>query len=411
MSSTGSSGQASEARSLTASTRGLYSDHVNRGCSRLTTLSRTVYSSGVVERERGGASTKAVEDSGRIEDPAPTVSGALPESSPTGAHRAFLRLFSLQEFVPGVALVVLVLFVGLSHPRFFSSLALVSNIRAASFVAIIAYGMVFLLAMGEIDLSVGGIYGISFFICAKLGSNGDVNMYLAALIAIVAGVGLGLANGLLVKAFKAPVIIVTLGTYSLYAGLVAVISHGNSIGQALPLQSSFFSKVGGNLLGIPVAGWIALVLCVLLTIVLMRSRTGAMIRAVGSNRSAAAFSGVPAQRLRIYALMLTGGLAGLSGVLTLAYAEGGDSSIGTGFELQVIAAAIIGGTAVTGGSGSVPGGLIGALIVATIDSGLIFFNVNPLWSNFVTGVVILIAVGTGTLLSHRRAERLARLDA
>jgi ribose transport system permease protein len=177
------------------------------------------------------------------------------------------------------------------------------------------------------------------------------------------------------------------------------------------LTSSFFTKVGGNWAGLPVAGWVAIVLAVVLTIVLMRSRLGGMIRAIGSNRSAATFSGIPAGRLRVYALMLTGGLAGLSGVLTLAYAEGGDSSIGTDFELQVIAAAIIGGTAVTGGSGSVPGGLIGALIVATINSGLVFFNVNPLWSDVVTGVVILIAVGTAALLAHRRAERLARFDA
>jgi len=334
-----------------------------------------------------------------------------PPSPPGGARRGVSRLLSLTEIVPGLALVVLVLFVGLVHSRFFSSAAIDSNVRAASFVAIIAYGMVFLLAMGEIDLSVGGTYGVCFFICARLGNNGDVNMYLAALIAIAAGVGLGLANGLLVNLFRAPVIIVTLGTYSLYAGLVFVISQGQTVGQALPLTSSFFTKVGGNWAGLPVAGGVAIVLAVVLTIVLMRSRLGGMIRAIGSNRSAATFSGIPAGRLRVYALMLTGGLAGLSGVLTLAYAEGGDSSIGTDFELQVIAAAIIGGTAVTGGSGSVPGGLIGALIVATINSGLVFFNVNPLWSDVVTGVVILIAVGTAALLAHRRAERLARFDA
>ena len=332
------------------------------------------------------------------------------DTEATGLRRLGVRLLTLQETVPAIALVALVLFVGLTHARFFSGQAIQANITVAALTAVGAFGMVFLLAMGEIDISVGGTYGICFFICAKLGNHGHVNMYVAALIAIAAGAGLGLANGILVQLFRAPVIIVTLGTFSLYAGLVQVISGGFQTGNSLPVGSSFFTFLGGNLLGVPVIGWIALVLGIVLAIVLTKSRPGAMIRAAGSNRAAAAFSGIPVARLRISSLMLTGALAGLAGVLNLAYAQGGDSSAGTGYELQVIAAAIIGGTAITGGTGSVPGGLIGALLVATINSGLVFFNVNPLWDNVVTGVVILVAVGTGTLLVHRRAERLARLE-
>jgi ribose transport system permease protein len=323
-----------------------------------------------------------------------------------GAGQLARRFLGLQEAVPLTALIGLVLVISLSHPKFLENTALVANVRAASFVAIVAFGMVFLLAMGEIDLSVGGTFGVAFYVCAQLG--GHMDMYLAAVLAVALGAALGLANGLLVLLFRAPVIIVTLGTYSLYAGLVSVISGGNPIGESLPLDSSFFSTLGGQLLGLPVAGWIALVLCVLLTVMLMRSRPGAMVRAVGSNPSAAAFTGIPAGRLRVYLLMLTGALAGLSGVLTLAYTLGGDPSVGVGFELQVIAAAIIGGTAVTGGAGSVPGALIGALIVATIYSGLVFFNVDPLWQNVVTGIVILLAVGSANLVSRRRAERLVR---
>jgi ribose transport system permease protein len=333
-----------------------------------------------------------------------------PPSNGAGAGRrvmaALNRLLNVPESAPLAALVTLVLVIGLTHSRFFSGPVLVANFRSASLVAIIAYGMVFLLAMGEIDLSVGGTYGIAFWVAAKLANFGHVNPYLAAAIAIGVGVGLGAVNGVLANVVKAPVIIITLGTYSLYAGVVAVISGGSTIGQNLPLQSSFFTKVGGTWLGLPVAGWVALALMILLTVVLTRSRLGTMIRSAGSNRNAAAFSGVPIDRLRLYSLMLTGGLAALSGVLSLAYLQGADSSIGTGFELQVIAAAIIGGTAVTGGTGSVPGGLIGALIVAAINSGLVFFNVNPLWSNVVTGTVILIAVGSAAILTRHRVAKL-----
>jgi ribose transport system permease protein len=346
--------------------------------------------------------SRPVEDQSRID------SGRTPRG-PRGGLRlrtGLGRVLDLPESAPLSALVALVLVIGLTHSRFFSSPVLVANVRSASFVAIIAYGLVFLLAMGEIDLSVGGTYGIAFWVAAKLANFGHVNPYLAALVAICVGIGLGAVNGVLAYVFRAPVIIITLGTYSLYGGVVQVLSGGSTIGQDLPLTSSFFTKVGGTWLGLPVAGWVALVLMVVLTVVLTRSRLGTMIRSVGSNRNAAAFSGVPIERLRLYSLMLTGGLAALSGVLTLAYVQGGDSSIGTGFELQVIAAAIIGGTAVTGGTGSVPGGLIGALIVAAINSGLVFFNVNPLWSNVVTGAVILVAVGSAAMLTRRRRANL-----
>lgn len=310
------------------------------------------------------------------------------------------RVLHLKETVPSAALIALVLIVGGTHSRFFQSGAVNANILAASFVGIVGCGMVFLLAMGEIDLSIGGTYGICFYVAAKLASAGH-NVYLAALTAIVVGMLLGAINGALVRAFKAPTIIVTLGTFSLYAGLVAVVSDGKSTG-SLPLTSSFFTRIGSTWLGLPVAGWVALFTCAVLTLILMRSRIGAMVRATGSNRSAAAFSGIPIQRLQTLALMLTGGLAGLSAVLTLAYAQGGGPSIGTGLELQVIAAAIIGGTAISGGEGSVPGALIGAAIVVTVNSGLVFFDINPLWSNVVTGAVILIAVGSTAIYATRR---------
>jgi ribose transport system permease protein len=345
-----------------------------------------------------------------MKDPAGQPGAAAPTPRPSPLRRAISRVVGIQELAPGIALIVVVLLIGLTHSRFFASQTIAANVRVASYVGIVAFGMVFLLAMGEIDLSVGGIYGLCFFVCAKLADNGAMNLYVAALIAIAAGVGLGLVNGLLVWMFRAPGIIVTLGTFSLYGGLVAVISNGESVGGQLPREASFFTTVGGDWLGIPVSGWVALVLMVLLTVLLNKSRPGAMIRAIGSNPSAAMFAGIPDRVLRTFCLMLTGGLAGISGVLTLAYSRGGDSSIGSGLELQVIAAAIIGGTAITGGSGSVPGGLIGALLIAAINSGLVFFNVNPLWNDVVTGVVILIAVGSAALLSHHRRGRVVRLD-
>lgn len=338
----------------------------------------------------------------------------IPDSSDTvaarpAARRAFRpsRIFKLQEFGPATALVVIVLVIGLTHSKFFANTAVSSNIRTASFVAIVAYGMVFLLAMTEIDLSVGGIYGVSFWLAAKWMSSGGMSPWVAALLAIFVGVGMGAFNGALSTLFRAPVIIVTLGTFSLYHGLVNVISNGQST-PPLPTSDSFFTFFGGERLGIPVAGWVALVVGIVLTFVFTKTRFGAMVRAIGSNPQSARFAGIPVDRMRLYTLMLVGGLAGLSAILSLAFFESGDPNVGSGLELQVIAAAIIGGTAVSGGTGSVPGAAIGAGIVAAITSGLVFFNVDPLWGSVVTGIVILLAIGSDGIVRHRLGGVLSR---
>ncbi|GGN28727.1 monosaccharide-transporting ATPase [Lentzea pudingi] len=311
------------------------------------------------------------------------------------------RLLSVNEFGISAVLVVLVLAIGLYDPVFLEPNVLLTTLRQAAFVAIVAYGMVFLLAMTEFDLSVGGTYAVCFIVCAVMMANDGVNPWLAALISIVLGAGLGALNGVLASLLRIPVIIVTLGTLSAYRGVVTVISDNASV-RGLPVDHAFFTGLGDQWLGMPVAAWFVVVLGIVLTIVFTKTRFGAMVRAIGSNRDAAAFSGIPIGRIRLYALMVVGALAGLAGVLNLAYFQGADPTVGAGFELQVIAAAIIGGTAVTGGSGTVPGALIGALVVSVINGGLVFFRVPTTWTNVVTGAVILIAVGMDALIRRRR---------
>ena len=338
---------------------------------------------------------------------APSPEGGARSSGSSGVAAVARKVFSIEELGTALALAALVAFIGAFHGDFLQSDVLLSTVRTAGFVAIAAYGMVFLLAMTEIDLSVGGIYAVSIILAAKWMSSMDP--YLAALLAIGVASLMGAANGVLASLFRIPVLIVSLGTFSMYRGLVTVISDGKPV-ENIPIDTSYFTQLGNDWLGFPVVGWFVIGIGIILTIVFTKTRFGAMVRAVGSNHRAAEFSGIPAGRIRIYALMLTGGLCGLAGVLSLAYFQGADPTIGVGFELQVIAAAIIGGTAVTGGSGTVPGALLGALIVAVINSGLIFFSVNSNWTNFVTGAVIILAVGTDALVRRRRAERALRVS-
>ncbi|WP_166459317.1 ABC transporter permease [Amycolatopsis pithecellobii] len=332
-----------------------------------------------------------------------------PQTTPTqttalgGRNRTLLgRIFSVDELGPLLALVVLVVVIGSFHSRFLDGDVVVNTIRSACFVGIVAYAMVYLLAMTEIDLSVGGTYAIAIILAAEWMS--AIGPWLAALLAIVVAVALGALNGVLANVFRIPVILITLGTFSAYRGLVQVITGGRPA-SGLPLDSSFFSVLGENWLGVPVAAWAALTLGVILTFVFKKTRFGAMVRATGSNHQAAEFSGIPVRRIRLYGLMLTGGLAGVAGILSLAYYQGADPAVGVGFEMQVIAAAIIGGTAISGGTGTVPGALIGALIVAVINSGLVFFSVDPNWTLFVTGAVVVVAVCSDAVLRRRRERR------
>jgi ribose transport system permease protein len=341
-----------------------------------------------------------LEDAG----PADAVEASASGQQPARTRGHLKRLLSLQEFGVSLSLVALVLLIGGFHPNFLHTGVLLSTLQSAAFVAIVAYGMVFLLAMTEIDLSVGGTYAFSIILSAKLMTGMGLNPWLAALVGVAAGVVMGALNGVFASLLHLPIIIVTLGTLSLYSGIVTIISNAQPV-TGLPLQSSFFTKLGGNEFGVPVGVWVALVLLVVLSFVFAKTRFGAMVRAIGSNRQAAQYSGIASGRIRLYAVALTGGLAGISGVLSLAYFQGADPTIGTNLELQVIAAAIIGGTAISGGRGTVPGALIGALIVAVIDAGLIYFTIPTTWTSFVTGAIILLAVGTDSLLRRRRARR------
>jgi len=191
----------------------------------------------------------------------------------------------------------------------------------------------------------------------------------------------------------------------MYRGLTLGLSNGQQVTN-LPLQSSFFTWLGGgHYLGLPVSVWIMIAFAIILTALLRLTPFGYRIRAIGSNPEAATFSGISIPRVRVQALLLSGLLAGIAGMLGLAFFESGDPNIGTGFELQAIAAAVIGGTPLRGGSATVVGAMFGAILLSVVASGLVFFNVPLNWSAFASGVVILAAVSLDSLLRRRRRAR------
>jgi ribose transport system permease protein len=302
--------------------------------------------------------------------------------------------------------VALVALIGAFHPQSLTRDALVATALGASSVALISFGMVYLIAMREIDLSVGSIFGFSALFTADLMAGG-MAPWLGLLVGPATGMVLGAINGFVVNTFRIPVIIVTLGSLTLFGGLSTVWTDSQPV-SGLPMTSSFFTVLGGDLLGIPVSIWVVLAMGVLLTLVFRRTPFGARVRAIGSNPVAARYSGIRVDRTRMQVLVLVGALCGLAAALNLAYQQGADPTLGRGLELGVIAATIIGGTAVTGGDGTVPGALAGALIISTITGGLVYFSIGPNWTGIVTGATLVIAVSADGVLRRRRAARLAR---
>ncbi len=267
--------------------------------------------------------------------------------------------------------------------------------RQASSYGILSVGMVLLLSMGEIDLSVGAILTLVNIITAVALREG-MPMPLAVLAGLASGATCGLLNGVLGVLLRIPTIIVTLGTMSIFRGLALVWSKSTPIGN-FPKDNLLFDLGSGTVLGVPTGVWLMLIAGLVGHGVLNHTAFGWRAQAIGSNAQAARYSGIPIARYRIAAMTIMGLVASIAGIMELAFLQSGSPTTGQGYELYVIASAVIGGTALAGGSGSVVGGILGALLIAVIRNGLVLLEFSAYWGAVVTGVVIIAAVAIGGL--------------
>jgi ribose transport system permease protein len=327
----------------------------------------------------------------------------VPDRQPPTTHRRWYHRLVRDETGVIAVLAVLVLGVGALHSDFLAPDNLLSTGRSAVYVGLLAIGAVFPLAMREVDLSVGGNFAVGMVVGAVMMRSG-VPPWLALVLILAMCALLGTVNGLITTYARIPSFIVTLATALLYRGVALALANGKQISD-LPQRDTYFTVLGGSVLGVPTSVLLALLACAVLTVVFTRTRFGGRLRAIGSNPEAAVFTGIPVDRVRIQALTLSGLMAGAGGALALAFFMSGDPTLGQGFELTAIAAAIIGGTPLAGGRGSVPGAVVGALILATVTSALVFFRIPINWTSFATGGVILVAVAADTALRRYRAAR------
>ncbi len=303
------------------------------------------------------------------------------------------------------ALVVMMVVIGIARPRFLNPVNLLTILGNTTFQGMLSLGMVFLLAIREIDLSVGWMFNFSAVIAALMMVAG-FNPWLAALAGICFGALLGLVNGVIAVGLRLPTIIVTLGTFSMFQGLSLVVNNGRAIVPA-DQSSSYFTLISTKIGIVPVVALVFVLLAIALHLVLRSTRFGYRVQAVGSNPEAARLAGIPNALVRLQTLVLMGAISGLSGVLYVGFRGAIDPNEGSDFALVVIAAVIIGGTPLSGGYGTVIGAVIGMLIIQVISSGIIFFGIDATWSTFVTGAVIVLAVALDQLVKYQRSRHAA----
>jgi rhamnose transport system permease protein len=309
-----------------------------------------------------------------------------------------------------LALVALVAVTAASNPRFLSVQSIRDLALNAAILVVLAVGQAVVVITRNIDLSVGSVLGLSAYaVGSLLQAVPGTPVVLALLVGLAFGAACGLVNGTLVRFGNVPALVVTLGTLYVFRGIAYFWAGGQQI-NADEMPGAFLGFGTATILGIPWLILIAVAVVLGAGFVLTSYRTGRELYAMGSNPEAARLAGIPVGRRTLAAFVLSGALAGLAGVLFAARFGTVDAAAGTGYELNVVAAVVVGGVAVFGGSGTIYGAAVGALLLTTIGSALPVLGIDQFWQQAIVGGLILLAIGTDRVVAARVAARLRRRE-
>jgi ribose transport system permease protein len=297
---------------------------------------------------------------------------------------------TLQKLGPFIALVLVSVGLAVLSPDFLTVANLLNVMRQVSINALIAFGMTLVILLGGIDLSVGSILALSSVGIATLIQSG-VNPMLATLLGVVGGGAMGLLNGLVVSKGKVAPFIATLASMTILRGLALVVSGGSPI---TGFNSDLFSMLGGGyvagLVPIPVV-WM-LIMFGLFAFLLKKTVFGRHVYATGGNEEAARLSGVKVDQIKLWVYTISGAMSAMAGVVLTSRLNSAQPTAGSGYELDAIAAVVLGGTSLTGGRGWIFGTLMGALLIGVLNNGLNLLGVSSFYQQVIKGVVILLAV-------------------
>ncbi len=315
----------------------------------------------------------------------------------------------LARFRSLLALALMVFVLSLLSDRFLTPDNGWNILRQISVNLCLSIGMTLVILTGGIDLSVGAILALAGAVAAGLLKDGlvipgtDIFLHFTTSGAILAGLIVGGAagwiNGFAITRFLLPPFVATLGMFSIARGLTMLWTGGfpiTGLGEG-------FGQIGtGSFLGMPMPVWIMLALTAIFVVVTRRTRFGRHLYAVGGNERAARLTGLNVTRIKLAVYTLAGALAGVAGLIVTARLDSAQPNAGLGYELDSIAAVVIGGTSLAGGRGSVAGTVLGCLIIGVLNNGLFLLNVSPFWQQVIKGVVILLAVALDKMNNRGR---------
>jgi rhamnose transport system permease protein len=335
-----------------------------------------------------------------------TVQGQVEAAAGRGGSRLVEVAFRVRELGILAALALVVIVTTAVNPRFLSGQSIRDLLLNAAIIALLTVGQTLVVVTRNVDLSVGSVLGLTAFMTGNLflGRPG-LPVVAAVLAGVLVGIVCGAVNGAVTAIGKVPSLVVTLGTLYVFRGIDYAWAGGRQI-NAADLPDSLLNLGSGRLLGVPYLVAIAVVLVAVAAFALRSYRSGRELYAIGSNPDAAVLAGIPVGRRLLAAFVLSGAVAGLAGVLFTARYGTVDATAGSGFELQVISAVVVGGVAIFGGSGSVVGAALGALLLSTIGSAIVVLRVPSFWQQAIVGALLIGAIALDRLLALRIAAAL-----
>ncbi|PLP59064.1 ribose ABC transporter permease [Mesorhizobium loti] len=311
------------------------------------------------------------------------------KAADTEVRRSFLASPTVRQYGGIIiSLAVLCVVFSVMSPRFLAFNNFMNIMQQVAVIAVAAYGMTYVILLGDIDLSIGSIIAVSGMVAAQAFAMG-FGFFPAVALTLAAGALMGALNGALSAKLMLPSFIVTVATMGIYRGMVSLPTNG---APAMIENDTWLAIGGESFLGIPIIIWIMAVLFVVNHIILSKTIFGRQVYLTGGNREAAIYSGIRVDRIKIIVFTISGMMAAISGMLLSSRLSSAQTNAGTGYELDAIAAVVLGGTSLAGGVGTIIGTILGALIIGVINNGMNMLSVPYFYQLIVKGAVILIAV-------------------
>ncbi len=304
--------------------------------------------------------------------------------------KIMLNIKTINELGIIIVLAAICVLIALVNQSFYSWINIVNILRTSSYLVIVGIAVTFVFISGGLDLTVGSLIGLGGLITAICMKHFNMPVPLSIAAGVFVGALFGVFNGVIIVKLKIPAMIVTLGSMYIARGIMNVVTKGKPV---FPLPAGFNLIGSGAFLRIPYSVWFAAALALLAVFVLNHTVYGRYVYCVGGNNEASRLSGINVDMVKISVYVLSAVCATFSGIIMTSRITSAQISLGLGWEMTIIAAVIIGGTSMFGGTGTILGTVIGAVLLSVISNGIVLMGISTYWQNIVTGIIIILAVG------------------